>query len=174
MIQSTLQERISALRFKNKLWNRVGTLRSIFSSALGTVSRLSRTKKSWKKFSEVRLLVFGTETTALSNISVSVEVEKFPRSSSSSAGRPRQVAANRARAGEKFLMAHFPASLFMSSLAGSSGTQKVCEATKSRNRTVHHSLIELIASFPPSHPGNRARRQQGPGGPQRSQGQPSQ
>ena len=32
-------------------------------------------------------------------------------------------------------MAHFPASLSMSRLAGSSGTQKVCEATKSRNRT---------------------------------------
>ena len=71
------------------------------------------------------------------------------------------------------LMAHFPASLFMSRLAGSSGTQKVCEATKSRNRTVHHSLIELIASSPPSHPGNRARRQQGPRGPQRSEGRPS-
>ena len=33
------------------------------------------------------------------------------------------------------LMAHFPASPFMSRLAGSSGTQKVCETTKSRNRT---------------------------------------
>ena len=32
-------------------------------------------------------------------------------------------------------MAHFPASLSMNRLAGSSGTQKVCEATKSRNRT---------------------------------------
>ena len=32
-------------------------------------------------------------------------------------------------------MAHFPASLSMSRLAGSSGTQKVCETTKSRNRT---------------------------------------
>ena len=31
------------LRFKNKLWNRVGTLRSRFSSALGTDCRLSRT-----------------------------------------------------------------------------------------------------------------------------------
>ena len=82
------------------------------SSALGTDSRLSRTKKSWKKFSEVRLLVFGTETTALSDISV--EVEKFPRTSSSSARRLRQVAANRARAGEKFLICHFP--------SGSSGT----------------------------------------------------
>ena len=38
---------------------------------------------------------------------ISVEVEKFPRASSSSAGRPRQVAADRARAGEKFLMATF-------------------------------------------------------------------
>ena len=46
-----------------------------------------------------------------------------------------QVAADRARAGEKFLMAHFPASLSMNRLAGSSGTQKVCEASKSRNRT---------------------------------------
>ena len=71
------------------------------------------------------------------------------------------------------LMAHFPASLFMSRLAGSSGTQKVCEAAKSRNRTVHHSLIELIASFPPSHPGNRARMQQGPRGPQPSEARPS-
>ena len=61
--------------------------------------------------------------------------KKFPRASSSSAGRPRQVAANRARAGEKFLMAYFPASPSMSRLAGSSGTQKVCETTKSRNRT---------------------------------------
>ena len=63
------------------------------------------------------------------------EFGKIPRASSSSAGRPRQVAADRARAGEKFLMAHFPASPSMSRLAGSSGTQKVCEATKSRNRT---------------------------------------
>ena len=59
----------------------------------------------------------------------------IPRASSSSVGRPGQVAADRARAGEKFLMAHFPASLSMNRLAGSSGTQKVCEATKSRNRT---------------------------------------
>ena len=63
------------------------------------------------------------------------EFGKFPRTSSSSAGRLRQVAADRARAGEKFLMAHFPASPSMSRLAGSSGTQKVCETTKSRNRT---------------------------------------
>ena len=63
------------------------------------------------------------------------EFGKFPRASSSSAGRLRQVAADRARAGEKFLMAHFPASLSMNRLAGSSGTQKVCEATKSKNRT---------------------------------------
>ena len=95
------------------------------------------------------------------------------------------------------LMAHFPASLFMSRLAGSSGTQEVCEASKSRNRTGsvisksgrsglsqmppamtqrglrHQSLLMLIASFPPSHPGNSARRQQGPRGPQRSEGRPS-
>ena len=32
-------------------------------------------------------------------------------------------------------MAHFPASLSMSRLAGSSGTQKVCETTKSKDRT---------------------------------------
>ena len=32
-------------------------------------------------------------------------------------------------------MAHFPASLSMNRLAGSSGTQKVCESTKSKNRT---------------------------------------
>ena len=51
------------------------------------------------------------------------EFGKIPHASSSSAGRLRQVAANRARAGEKFLMAHFPASLSMSRLAGSSGTQ---------------------------------------------------
>ena len=37
--------------------------------------------------------------------------------------------------GEKFLMAHFPATPSMSRLARSSGTQKVCETTKSRNRT---------------------------------------
>ena len=37
-------------------------------------------------------------------------------------GRLRQVAADRARAGEKFLMGHFPATPSMSRLAGSSGT----------------------------------------------------
>ena len=42
-----------------------------------------------------RRLVLGTEI-------VSFEVGKFPRASSSSAGRPRQVAADRAGAGEKF------------------------------------------------------------------------
>ena len=58
----------------------------------------------------------------LGHFLVSVEVEKFPRASSSSARRLRQVAADRARAGEKFLMGHFPASPSMSRLAGSSGT----------------------------------------------------
>ena len=106
--------------------NRDHTLRSGFSSAL--VCRLSRAANFGDKFSENRRLVVGTEIDF-------VEVEKFPRASSSSAGRPRQVAADRARAGEKFLMAHFPASLSVNRLAGSSGTQKVCESTKSRNRT---------------------------------------
>ena len=93
-------------------------------------------KKLWKRFFENRRLVVCTEIVSpLVTFLISVEVEKFPRASSSSAGRPGQVAADRARAGEKFLMAHFPASLSMNRLAGSSGTQKVCEATKSRYRT---------------------------------------
>ena len=51
-------------------------------------------------------------------------------------------------------MAHFPASLSMNRLAGSSGTQKVCEATKSRNRTGsvisksgHSGLSQLPAAM---------------------------
>ena len=53
--------------------------------------------------SENRRLVVGTEIDSpLGNFLISVEVEKIPRASSSSAGRPRQVAADRARAGEKF------------------------------------------------------------------------
>ena len=74
--------------------------------------------------SENRRLVVGTEIDSpLENALISVEVEKFPHASSSSAERPQHVAADRARAGEKFLMAHFPASLSTSRLAGSSGTQ---------------------------------------------------
>ena len=80
-------------------------------------------KKSWKRFSENRRLVVCTGIVSpLENFLISVEVEKFPRASSSGAGRPRQVAADRARAGEKFLMGHFPASPSMCRLAGSSGT----------------------------------------------------
>ena len=43
-------------------------------------------------------------------------------------------------------MAHFPASLSMSRLAGSSGTQKVCEATKSRNRLKAGTATSLHVS----------------------------
>ena len=53
-------------------------------------------------------------------------------------------------------MAHFPASLSMSRLAGSSGTQKVCETAKSRNRTggrrwsksrAHHQPAQATTSL---------------------------
>ena len=50
--------------------------------------------------SENRRLVVSTEIDSLlENFLISVEVAKFPRASSSTAGRPRQVAADRARAG---------------------------------------------------------------------------
>ena len=62
--------------------------------------------------------------------------------SSSSAGRPRQVAADRARAGEKFLMGHFPASPSMSRLAGSSAH---------RNRTGGRRWSKSRAHHPPAH-----------------------
>ena len=53
--------------------------------------------------SESRRLVVGTEIDSPpENFLISVEVEKFPRASSSGAGRPRQVAADGARAVEKF------------------------------------------------------------------------
>ena len=54
-----------------------------------------------------------------------------------------------------------------------SGVLRHIPATMTHRGLKHHSLLELIASFPPSHPGNRARRQQGPRGPQRSEGRPS-
>ena len=70
---------------------------------LSTFPYLRWWKKSWKRFSENRWLVVGTEIDRpLENFLISVEVEKNPRASSSSAGRLRQVAADRARAGEKF------------------------------------------------------------------------
>ena len=54
-------------------------------------------KKLWKRFSENRRLVVCTEIgSPLVIFLISVEVEKFPRASCSSAGRPRQVAADRA------------------------------------------------------------------------------
>ena len=54
-----------------------------------------------------------------------------------------------------------------------SGVLRHIPATMTQRGLKHHSLLELTASFPPSHPGNRARRQQGPRGPQRSEGRPS-
>ena len=54
-----------------------------------------------------------------------------------------------------------------------SGVLRHTPATMTQRGLKHQSLLELIASFPPSHPGNRARRQQGPRGPQRSEGRPS-
>ena len=47
-------------------------------------------------------------------------------------------------------MAHFPASLCVSRRAGSSGTQKVCETTKSRNRTGGIRWSESRAHHPPA------------------------
>ena len=81
------------------------------------------------------------------------EFGKFPRASSSSAGRPRQVAANRARAGEKFLIAHFPASLSMSRLAGSSGTLRQALEQKSRAHPPAHVATSLhsFTQFQPGH-----------------------
>ena len=113
--------------------NRDHTLRRGFSSPLETVCRLSRTTGG-ERNRRRNSLVVCTEIDLAEKLGLA-GFGKFPRASSSTAGRPRQVAADRARAGEKFLMAHFPASLSMNRLAGSSGTQKVCEATKSRNRT---------------------------------------
>ena len=55
----------------------------------------------------------------------------------------------------------------------SSGVFRHIPATMTQRGLKLHSLLELIASFPPSHPGNRARRQQGPRGPQHSEGRPS-
>ena len=78
-------------------------------------------------------------------------LKNFPRSSSSSPGRLRQVAALRARPGEKFLMVRFPASLSAHRLAGSSDTQNVCRMTKSRNRTGCRAWRKSRARHPPAH-----------------------
>ena len=48
------------------------------------------------------------------------------------------------------LMVHSPASLSVSRLAGSSGAQKVCETTKSRNRTGSRAWRKF--SVPPARP----------------------
>ena len=83
MIQLTLQERISerivvlfvfcfrSSDARTNCGNRVGTLKSRFSSALEADCRFSRTANCGDKFSKNRRLVVGTETTALSNISLS-------------------------------------------------------------------------------------------------------
>ena len=49
------------------------------------------------------------------------------------------------------LIAHFPASLSMSRLAGSSDTQKVCRVTKSRNRAGSRAWRKSSAYRPPGH-----------------------
>ena len=163
----TPQERISErivvlfvvvqfLKFKNKLWKSCFYSQERIQQRTG--DRLSTFpyhrwwKKLRKRFSENRRLVVCTEIDSpLGIFLISVEVQKFPRASSSSAGRPGQVAADRAQAGEKFLMAHFPANLCMSRLAGSSGTQKVCETTKSMNRTGGRRWSKSRARHPPAH-----------------------
>ena len=48
-------------------------------------------------------------------------------------------------------MAHFPAILSMSRLAGSSDTQKVCRMTKSRNRTGSRAWRKSSPYHPPAH-----------------------
>ena len=48
-------------------------------------------------------------------------------------------------------MAHFPANLSMSRLAGSSDTQNVCRMTKSRNRTGRRAWRKSSAYRPPAH-----------------------
>ena len=48
-------------------------------------------------------------------------------------------------------MVHFPASLSVSRLAGSSDTQNVCRMTKSRNRTGSRAWRKSSAYRPPAH-----------------------
>ena len=48
-------------------------------------------------------------------------------------------------------MVHFPASLSVSRLAGSSDTQNVCRMTKSRNRTGSRARRKSSAYRPPAH-----------------------
>ena len=166
MIQLTLQERISERivvlfvvvsvhqiqrRIVDSCWYFQERIQQRTGDSLSTFPYHRWWKKLWKRFSKNRRLVVFTEIDSpLRKILISVEVEKFPRASSSSAGRLRQVAADRARAGEKSLVAHFPARLSMSRLAGSSGTQKVCETTKSRNRTGGRRWSKSRAHQPPA------------------------
>ena len=69
-------------------------------------------------------------TSILTKIGPCGNVGNFLARRATPAGRRRSSSSRR-----EVLMAHFPASLSLSRLAGSSGTQKVCESAKSRNRT---------------------------------------
>ena len=118
MIQLTLQERISERivvlfvvvsvpqiqeQIVELCWYSQEQIQQRVGDRLSTFPYHRWWKKSWKRFSESRRLVVCTEIDSpLENFLTSVEVDKFPRASSSSAGRLRQVAADRARAGEKF------------------------------------------------------------------------
>ena len=68
-------------------------------------------------------------------------------------------------------MVHFPASLSVSRIAGSSDTQNVCEDDKVQKQDWKQSLEKKFC-VPPARPrsGSRRRRQQGPRGSQRSTG----
>ena len=141
------------LRFKNKLWNRGGTLRSRFSSALEADCRLSQTmetfpfhrwwKKSWKRFSANRRLVVGTEID-------SVEVEKFSSCVELECGTTLAGCRRLSSSRREVLMAHFPASPSMSRLAGLCDTQNVCRMAESRNRNGSRVWRKSSAHRPPA------------------------
>ena len=119
--------------------NRDDTLRSGFSSALEADCRLSRTANYGDKFSENRRLVVGTETTALSNISLSPSRLKY-------------FLARRARVrddpGRSPQIELEPERSFDGPL---SGTQNVCRMTRSRNRTGSRAWSKSSAHRPPAH-----------------------
>ena len=94
MIQLTLQERITERIIVLFV---VVSVPQIQEQLVVIVFLLSGADSAahWGQIVDFPVRFFG-------NFLFSVEVEKFPRASSSSAGRLRQVAADRARAGEKF------------------------------------------------------------------------
>ena len=99
MIHLTLQERISERIVVRQIQEQIVEIVFLLSGA----DSAAHWRQIVKRFSENRRLVVCTEIDSpLVIFLISVEVEKFPRASSSSAGRPRQVAADRARAGGKF------------------------------------------------------------------------